>query len=31
MDSLGSNILVQSKGNEVVRVLPRLNEDINEE
>jgi NADH dehydrogenase (ubiquinone) Fe-S protein 1 len=30
-DSCGSNIVVSIKGNEVMRVLPRLNEDINEE
>jgi NADH-quinone oxidoreductase subunit G len=31
MDALGSNIRVDSRGNEVMRVLPRLNEEINEE
>jgi NADH-quinone oxidoreductase subunit G len=31
MDALGSNIRVDSRGPEVLRVLPRLNEDINEE
>lgn len=31
MDSLGSAIRVDSKGNKVVRILPRLNETINEE
>lgn len=31
MDAVGSNIRVDSRGNEVLRVLPRLNEDINEE
>lgn len=31
MDALGSNIRVDSKGREVVRILPRLNEDVNEE
>ncbi len=31
MDAVGSNIAVASRGNEVMRVLPRLNEDINEE
>jgi NADH-quinone oxidoreductase subunit G len=30
-DALGSNIRVDSRGNEVMRILPRLNEDINEE
>lgn len=31
MDALGCNIRVDSRGGEVLRVLPRLNEDINEE
>ncbi len=31
MDAVGSNIRVDAKGNEVLRVLPRLHEDINEE
>jgi NADH-quinone oxidoreductase subunit G len=31
MDALGSNIRVDTRGSEVMRVLPRLNEDINEE
>ncbi|MGE5545276.1 MAG: NADH-quinone oxidoreductase subunit NuoG [Solirubrobacterales bacterium] len=31
MDALGSAIRVDAKGNEVVRVLPRVNDDINEE
>ena len=30
-DALGSNIQVHSRGVEVVRVIPRLNDDINEE
>lgn len=30
-DALGSNIILQSKGREVMRVLPRVNEEINEE
>lgn len=30
-DSCGSNIVINSKGNEVLRILPRLNESINEE
>ncbi len=30
-DAIGSNIRIDTRGNEVVRVLPRLNEDINEE
>jgi NADH-quinone oxidoreductase subunit G len=31
MDAVGSNIRVDTRGNEVLRVLPRLNEDVNEE
>ncbi|EPY00314.1 NADH-quinone oxidoreductase subunit NuoG [Magnetospirillum fulvum] len=31
MDGLGAAIRVDSRGNEVIRVLPRINEDINEE
>ncbi len=31
MDAVGSNIRVDSRGREVMRILPRLNEDINEE
>jgi NADH-quinone oxidoreductase subunit G len=31
MDAVGSNIRVDCRGTEVLRVLPRLNEDINEE
>ncbi len=31
MDAVGSNIRVDSRGNAVLRVLPRLNEEINEE
>ena len=31
MDAIGSNVRVDSRGREVLRVLPRLNEDINEE
>lgn len=30
-DSCGSNIIINSKGTEVMRILPRLNENINEE
>jgi len=30
-DAVGSNIRVDTRGNEVMRVLPRLNEDVNEE
>ena len=31
LDALGSNIRVDARGREVMRVLPRLHEDINEE
>jgi NADH-quinone oxidoreductase subunit G len=31
MDALGSAIRVDARGNEVMRVLPRTNEDVNEE
>ena len=31
MDALGSNIRVDARGSEVMRVLPRLNEEVNEE
>ena len=31
MDAVGSNIRVDARGAQVLRVLPRLNEDINEE
>ena len=31
MDAVGTNIRVDSRGNEVMRILPRLNEDINED
>ncbi len=31
MDAVGSNVRVDVRGNEVLRVLPRLNEDVNEE
>ena len=31
MDAAGSNIRVDSRGSEVMRILPRLHEDINEE
>tara|TARA_R110000824_G_scaffold155226_6_gene327744 strand:- start:35043 stop:37079 length:2037 start_codon:yes stop_codon:yes gene_type:complete len=31
MDAVGSNIRVDARGSEVIRVLPRLNEDVNEE
>src|SRR5690606_22694318 len=31
LDAVGSNIRVDLRGGEVLRVLPRLNEDVNEE
>lgn len=31
MDAVGSNIRVDTRGSEVMRVLPRLHEDVNEE
>ncbi|XP_064401362.1 NADH-ubiquinone oxidoreductase 75 kDa subunit, mitochondrial-like [Halichondria panicea] len=31
LDAVGSNIVVNTRGGEVMRILPRLNEDINEE
>ncbi len=31
MDAVGSNIRIDNRGPEVLRILPRLNEDINEE
>ncbi len=31
MDAVGSNIRVDARGTQVIWVLPRLNEDINEE
>ncbi len=31
MDALGSNIRVDARGSEVLRVLPRLHDDVNEE
>ena len=31
LDAVGSNIRIDAKGRDVMRVLPRLNEDINEE
>lgn len=31
MDAVGSNIRIDTKGSEVMRILPRLNEDVNEE
>lgn len=31
MDGLGSNIVVNTRGGEVMRILPRPNEQVNEE
>ncbi len=31
LDAVGANIRIDSKGQEVMRILPRLNEDVNEE
>ncbi|MBM3556330.1 MAG: NADH-quinone oxidoreductase subunit G [Alphaproteobacteria bacterium] len=31
LDAVGSNIRIDARGNEVMRVLPRLHEDVNEE
>jgi len=31
MDAIGCNIRIDARGNEVMRILPRLNEDVNEE
>lgn len=31
MDALGSNIVVTSRTNEVMRIIPRINEEVNEE
>ena len=31
MDAVGSNIRVDTKGNKIMRILPRINESINEE
>ncbi len=31
LDAVGSNIIVSTRGGEVMRILPRLNEEINEE
>ena len=31
MDALGSNIRLDMRGNEVMRILPRLHDDVNEE
>ena len=31
LDAVGSNIVVTTRGGEVMRILPRIHEDINEE
>lgn len=31
LDAVCSNIVVSTRGGEVMRILPRLNEDVNEE
>ena len=31
MDALGSNIDVHTRGSDIMRILPRVNEEINEE
>lgn len=31
LDAVGSNIIINTRCDEVMRILPRLNEDINEE
>ena len=31
LDAVGSNIVVNTRGGEVMRILPALNEDVNEE
>jgi NADH-quinone oxidoreductase subunit G len=31
MDAVGSNIRIDARGTEVLRILPRINEDVNEE
>lgn len=31
LDAVGSNIVLSTRGGEVMRVMPRLNEDVNEE
>ena len=31
MDAMGANIRIDSRGSQVLRVLPRLHEDVNEE
>lgn len=31
MDAVGSNIVVNTRGDEVMRIIPRMNDDVNEE
>ena len=31
LDAVGTNIRIDARGPEVLRILPRLNEDVNEE
>jgi NADH dehydrogenase/NADH:ubiquinone oxidoreductase subunit G len=31
MDSLGSNIQIDTRGSEIMRILPRVHEEVNEE
>jgi NADH dehydrogenase/NADH:ubiquinone oxidoreductase subunit G len=31
LDSVGSNIEINNRGSEVMRILPRVNEEVNEE
>src|SRR3954469_5112482 len=31
LDGIGTNIRIDARGNEVLRILPRINEDVNEE
>lgn len=31
MDGVGSNIDIHARGSEVLRILPRINEEVNEE
>lgn len=31
MDAVGSNLDIQTRGSDVMRILPRINEEVNEE
>jgi NADH dehydrogenase/NADH:ubiquinone oxidoreductase subunit G len=31
MDTLGSNIDIHTRGSDIMRILPRVNEEVNEE